>query len=175
MDKSCHLAAVCVIRRLTGSESIALAPKRRGELAEIIFTLKAATMGLAVSKPLGDSLPYDVVIESGHRMLRIQVKSSFSSNRAAYCIALAPHLKTGYHVYTPEEIDFLVAYVVCHDSWYIIPANALGTYQSVRLYPAGSKRKAGRFEEFREAWHLITGVEPPEPPPPPSPDSAPGS
>lgn len=160
MDKPCHLAAACVIRRLSGSNSLALYPKRRGELAELIFSLKAATMGLAVCKPFGDSFPYDVVIESNHRMLRIQVKSSFSSNRAGYCINLgARGDAAGHRLYTPEEIDFVAAYVVCHDAWYIIPATALGTAKSVRLYPAGSKKQgAGQFEQFLEAWDLITAI-----------------
>jgi len=160
MDKPCHLAAVCAIRRLSGSDSTALFPKRRGELAELIFVLKAATMGLAVSKPFGDSFPYDVVVESDHRMLRIQVKSSFSSNRAGYCINLgARGDAAGHRLYTPDEIDFVAAYVVCHDTWYIIPATALGTARSVRLYPAGSKKQnVGRFEKYREAWNLITGL-----------------
>ncbi|MBZ5574798.1 MAG: hypothetical protein LAO09_23330 [Acidobacteriia bacterium] len=165
MDKPCHLAAYCAIRRLTGSDGLALYPKRRGELAELIFVLKAATMGLAVSKPFGDSFPYDVVIESNHRMLRVQVKSSFSSHRAGYCINLGARGEAGGHrLYTPEEIDFVAAYVVCHDAWYIIPATALGTAKSVRLYPAGSRKKGtGHFEGYREAWDLITGIGRPPP------------
>ncbi|MGH9494656.1 MAG: group I intron-associated PD-(D/E)XK endonuclease, partial [Candidatus Sulfotelmatobacter sp.] len=37
--------------------------KRRGELAELAFTLKAASLGLGVSKPYGDSERYDVIVD----------------------------------------------------------------------------------------------------------------
>jgi len=169
MDKPCFIAAHCVIRRLSGTDSIALYPKRRGELAELIFVLKAATMGLAVCKPFGDSFPYDVVVENGeHRMLRIQIKSTFTSGRTTFCINLGTRGEgTGHRVYTPDEIDFLAAYVVAHDTWYIIPATELGTRRHVRVYPTGSHKKGpGPFEPFREAWHLITGTAPAPAPPP---------
>jgi hypothetical protein len=41
-----------------------LVTKRRGELAELAFTLKAATLGFGVSKPFGDSERYDVITDS---------------------------------------------------------------------------------------------------------------
>lgn len=162
MRNRCHLAAACVIRRLTGKDSAVLYPKRRGELAELIFVLKAATMGLAVCKPFGDSLPYDVVIESHHRLLRIQIKASFVSTRAGYCINLGTRGDApGRHFYTPDEVDFIAAYVVLHDAWYIIPVTEISGRTHLRLYPAGSRRKDhGEFERFREAWHLITGAAP---------------
>jgi hypothetical protein len=158
MNKRCHLAAACVIRRLTGKDSMALYPKRRGELAELIFVLKAATMGLAVCKPFGDSFPYDVVIESAHRLLRIQIKASFVSSRAGYCINIGTGGQGhGYRAYDPNEVDFIAAYVVLHDAWYLIPVTELGQRRHLRLYPAGSRKKnTGEFERFREAWHLIT-------------------
>jgi hypothetical protein len=37
--------------------------KRRGELAELAFTLKAASLGFGVSKPYGDSERYDVIVD----------------------------------------------------------------------------------------------------------------
>jgi hypothetical protein len=41
-----------------------LVTKRRGELAELAFTLKAATLGFGVSKPFGDSERYDVILDA---------------------------------------------------------------------------------------------------------------
>ena len=35
------------------------ATKIHGELAELAFLFKAASLGIAVAKPYGDSLPYD--------------------------------------------------------------------------------------------------------------------
>ena len=165
MNDSCHLAEVCAIRRLDASDVLALDPKRRGELVEIIFTLRASAMGLPVSKPLSDTEPYDVVVRSGNRLLRIQVKSSFSNHPRGNVISLARGRDVpGHRGYTSDEIDFLVAYIVPHDAWYIIPVAALGQTKSVRLFPTGTRKKGpNRFEQFREAWELLI----PDPDPPP--------
>jgi len=44
--------------------------KKRGELAELAFILKAASLGLAVAKPYGDSEPYDFIVYSGDTSLK---------------------------------------------------------------------------------------------------------
>jgi len=41
-----------------------LTTKRRGELAELAFTLKAASLGFGVSKPYGDSERYDFILDA---------------------------------------------------------------------------------------------------------------
>ena len=53
-------------------------------MAELIFVVKAASMGFAVSKPYGDCEPYDVIIEENGRVFRIQVKSVFTTQRWGY-------------------------------------------------------------------------------------------
>ena len=55
--------------------------KERGEWVELCFMAKAAGMGMLVSKPLGDSCRYDVLVEAGGRILRVQVKSTIYRRR----------------------------------------------------------------------------------------------
>ena len=50
--------------------------KRRGELAELAFVYKAASLGFGVAKPYGDSERYDFILDSGSKLWRIQVKST---------------------------------------------------------------------------------------------------
>ena len=50
--------------------------KRRGELAELAFVYKAASLGFGVAKPFGDSERYDFILDSGSKLWRIQVKST---------------------------------------------------------------------------------------------------
>jgi hypothetical protein len=49
--------------------------KHRGELAELAFMRKAATLGFAVAKPWGDSDRYDVIVRFGKIFWRVQIKS----------------------------------------------------------------------------------------------------
>jgi hypothetical protein len=131
--------------------------KRKGIMAELIFVVKAISMGFAASKPYGDCEPYDVIIEGNGRVFRIQVKSVFTTNRWGYSVTVARRAYHGPMVqYSADEIDFIAAYVVAHDAWYIIPISELGNTKQLHLYPAGTKRTdAGRFEKYREAWDLL--------------------
>ncbi len=156
MEKEVYLAADRAMRRRTEAAGIERFPKRKGELAELAFTFKAASLGLAVCKPYGDSLPFDFIVQRGRRSLRVQVKSTFRSIRAGHEVGMHGPDK---RPYTAEEVDFIAAYIVPHDAWYIIPIEAIGGRKTIRLYPKGSSRAgAGRFEEFFEAWHLLSGI-----------------
>ncbi len=54
-----------------------LTRKRRGEMAEAAFLHKASRLGFGVAKPWGDSDPYDLIVDSGRRLWRVQVKSAY--------------------------------------------------------------------------------------------------
>ncbi len=127
--------------------------KKRGEMAEMAFMYKACGLGFGVAKPYGDSERYDFIVSSGKRFWRVQVKSTYLPRRTGYrVIAEGSRLRRN-TVYTPEEIDFLVAYLVPVDAWYVVPVEALET-KALFLYPEGC-RFGGRYEKYREAWHLL--------------------
>jgi len=135
--------------------------KRWGDIAELRFTLKAASLGICASKPYGDRRPYDFLVECGQRLWRVQVKSVFTTNigvgRSGFPVAVSQHRRRGRATYTAEEIDFIAALVAPHDAWYVIPVDALSTRKFVRLYPGGKKRRdGGLYEEYREAWRLMS-------------------
>jgi hypothetical protein len=131
--------------------------KRKGEMAELIFVIKAASLGFAVSKPYGDSEAYDLVIEEDGRLLRIQVKSAFTTVRWGYSVAVARHrLRRNAVRYSAKEIDFVAAYIAPHDAWYIVPVGEIVSRAHIRLYPEGTKKRdGGYFEKYREAWDQL--------------------
>jgi PD-(D/E)XK nuclease superfamily protein len=132
-------------------------PKLRGELAELSFMYKAASLGFGVAKPYGDSFRYDFILDSGERLWRVQVKSTYSTSAKGYRINAYGSTNSGFFSYTPEEIDILVAYVVQENAWYVIPVKAFVPYRSLQLHPSGDK--SGPYEKYREAWGLMTSEE----------------
>ncbi len=131
-----------------------------GELAELAFIMKATSLGITASKPYGDRRPYDFLAEHGKRLSRVQVKSVFTNPggqwRFGYSIGTSQHRYRGRAIYTAEEIDFIAAFVGPHDAWYLIPVDALGGRKFIRVYPGEKKNpRAGLFEHYREAWHLL--------------------
>jgi hypothetical protein len=70
-----------VLAELTGLREDAVRkprrnPKRRWELAEAAFLLKAQNMGFRVARPWGDSDRYDFILDSGGRLWRVQLEST---------------------------------------------------------------------------------------------------
>jgi hypothetical protein len=129
--------------------------KQRGELAEMRFMLKAAGLGFGVAKPWGDSERYDFVLDSGKRFLRIQVKSTYVARSHRYAVNAKGSQNKAY---TTEQIDFLVAYIVVEDAWYVIPIWAFAPRKVLKFYPSGCEQKnRGRYEKYREAWDLMKG------------------
>jgi len=61
-----------------------LSNKSVGELAELAFMRKAASMGFAVAKPWGDNDRYDVIVRFEKVFWRVQVKSVLASQRSEH-------------------------------------------------------------------------------------------
>ena len=55
----------------------------------------------------------------------------------------------------PRQIDFLVAYILPEDAWYILPVGAIGPRTCVKLFTHHPETKS-RYEQFREAWQLMS-------------------
>jgi hypothetical protein len=130
-----------------------LTRKRRGEMAEAAFLHKASRMGFGVSKPWGDSEPYDLIVDSGTKLWRVQVKSaSRASDYGGYVFrATGSNTKKAYSL---EQIDVLVAYIVPHDLWYVIPVTLFRRIKGVKLYPV-TRRRRSKYEVYREGWQLL--------------------
>jgi hypothetical protein len=128
--------------------------KERGEWAELCFMARAAGMGMSVSKPHGDSRRYDVLVETGRRIVRVQVKSTIYRRRGKeYSLNV---MGPGRKRYAEGSVDFFAVYLIPEEEWYIIPYSAVGKRLTLHFTP-GSKR--ARWERYREAWEELRGVE----------------
>jgi hypothetical protein len=124
--------------------------KRLGEAVEAAFLAKATMLGFYVLKPWGDSRPYDFAVESGRRLWKVQVKCA-TSYRGTRCDAKAAG--SSGTLYTLDDLDFLAAYVIKKNLWYVVPADAFIPRATVHFnYGPHSQ---GMFEHYREAWCLL--------------------
>jgi len=82
----------------------------RGEWSEIRFVGRAAEQRFRVSKPWGNTAPYDLMVEREGAIHRVQVKSTMSRvSKGAYSCRM-PSGKRLKHIL--EEIEFVAAYVI---------------------------------------------------------------
>jgi hypothetical protein len=130
-------------------------PKKRGEWVETLFLTRAVSLGLAISKPWGDCLRYDFIIDAAGRLLRVQVKGTsrrrgrcYMSRAVSCCLG---NLKGT--PYTAEEVDFFAFYLIPEDVWYIIPLSEVPNPR--QMFCLNPHNPNNRYECFREAWHLL--------------------
>jgi len=91
--------------------------KLRGEWAEMRFMVCATEHGLQVSKPWGEMRSYDFIVGRPQNFVSVQVKSTTAKSRSGYVCTV----RGGHTSYPAGSFDFLAAYVVFEDAWYIIP------------------------------------------------------
>ena len=79
---------------------------------------RAAGLGLGVLKPYGGSGRYDVAVENGGRILRVQVKSTIYCRRGGeYNLNV---MGQGRKMYAAGMVDFFAVFVIPLGEWYII-------------------------------------------------------
>ena len=131
-----------------------LSMKSVGELAELAFMRKAASMGFAVAKPWGDNDRYDVIVRFEKIFWRIQVKSVIAS-KPTHSSFRVKTVGGSHSRYSADEIDFLVAYIFAKDAWYIFPTDIIAGRDSVSVRP---ESKRCRLIKYREAWDLMKSL-----------------
>ena len=123
--------------------------KRLGEAMEAAFLARAATFTFDISKPWGESYRYDMVVNAGYGFLRVQVKCTERYAESRYRVSGAGCNDA----YTADEIDFIAAYIIPENIWYIVPIHAFASHKSLRFYPRDGRKS--KYEKYREAWCLL--------------------
>jgi hypothetical protein len=146
-------------RKVESCKPIHRNTKRTGELSEAAFALKATMLGFRVYKPWGDSERYDFILDSGSRLWRVQLKCTEVLRARGYDVQPTYSIYgQGKVAYTADDIDLLVAHIVPLDVWYLLPVEVFTPSKSLRFYPDAESKRA-RWEQYREAWHLLYACE----------------
>jgi hypothetical protein len=122
--------------------------KKRGEWAESVFVARAVENGLEISKPFGDSGRFDCVVGGPGKFVAVQVKCTIAKQHNAK--GYICNLKSNNKKYQAGSFDFLAAYAILEDTWYIVPEKAIRGMGAICLCSTMPK-----YEQYREAWHLL--------------------
>jgi hypothetical protein len=117
-----------------------LSPSQKGAAAEAEIAAALIRLDLVVLRPLCEGGRYDLVLDVGARLLRIQCKwaSRRGSVLSARCLT-SRHTPGGYlrSTYSADEIDAIATYAPDTDRCYFIPIQEVEglTTISMRLAP----------------------------------------
>lgn len=122
---------------------------QKGDIALQRVILRAFELGYTVSKPCNEGSRYDLVVDDGLRLHRVQVKyCDYQPREGVFHLVLHKH-SGGYrrrlYTYTDAEIDAVVAYLpaVGQCVW-LPPALWRGRHQvSLRTHPARNGQTSG--------------------------------
>ena len=124
--------------------------KQKGDTAELAVALDIQRRGYRVLFPFGEDCSYDLAVDRGDRLERVQVKYTESDGAVVTVRCTAVSVTNGKVVntkcYTADEVDWIAVYDATTDRCYYVPASYLGTGRrtmSLRLVPARSGRKLG--------------------------------
>lgn len=110
----------------------------KGNLVELQCIMKFMSMGFECSTPYGNQAKYDILVDIGDEILRIQCKKSrWMDNKKSIsfsaCSQTTNTQKTVKHSYTSKDIDY---FATCwEDNVYLIPVEECSTSKSLRMAP----------------------------------------
>ncbi len=124
--------------------------KRKGDLAELAVALDLRRRGYGVAFPFGEASAYDLIIERGDKLERVQVKHTASDGHVVtvrcYSMTVIGGKASRRHKYTAADIEWLAVYDATTATCYYVPASQLGdgrSMLSLRITPARSGRRRG--------------------------------
>ena len=141
------------LRQVAGSKI--LPAKTIGTAGEQFFAYRALEEGLHVAQPLGDNLPYDLLVDSGQEILRIQIKTTTTEEqgRSGKYGFVLQHGGNG-SSYEDGTVDFFGLVVLPLRTVYIVPKSSMNGRIKAYVYP-DNKESAGLLERYRENWGLL--------------------
>lgn len=110
----------------------------KGNISEGIVMSAYLKAGFTVSVPFGTGAPYDLIVDNGARLCKVQIKTGWSRNgciiyrgdrrvREAHPYATRP--------YTETEVDYFAIYYPPTDSIYVVPFKICNGSGCLRLNP----------------------------------------
>ena len=130
------------------SVRIVLTTNDKGAIAEAEIFAACIRLGLVVLRPTTEGRRYDLVIDTGPRLLRVQCKWATLCKDVVAVPTRTSRLTPGGYVrttYQPEEIDGFAAYCDALDRCFWLPIDEFAgmTQVHLRLRPARNNQRVG--------------------------------
>ncbi len=135
--------------------------KQKGAIAEQAVALAALKRGYGVSTPLGDYLPYDLILDVTGNLFKVQVKSAWWDDKKENYVVDNRRTRTNRRQmlranYAENDFDFAILFIPKLEVFYILPAADFNSFGSeIHLVESIKRQRAPRSAEFREAWDLL--------------------
>ena len=108
-----------------------------------------------MAQPLGDNLPYDLLVDSGHEILRLQIKTTTTEvegkpGKFGFALQRGGNGSS----YQDGTVAVFGLVVLPVRTIYIVPQSSMTGRVKAYVYP-GNTESAGLLERYRENWGLL--------------------
>jgi hypothetical protein len=140
-----------------GRQRLVTPQKQRGDLAELRVAADLRGRGYRIAIPFGEDCDYDLVVDRGTALERVQVKHVRSDGRVIVVRCRSYSLTNGkvraVKQYTAATVDWIAVWDATTDRCFYVPAREFDghTMLHLRLEPALS----GRVADIRFADHYL--------------------
>jgi hypothetical protein len=95
--------------------------KQIGEIYEIELASELMKRNCSISIPLGDSQPYDLIVDNGVTLIKVQVKTTMTMDKGRndYRVSTAKG-SSSKKAYLKEEVDIFACKVIPTNEWYFL-------------------------------------------------------
>lgn len=139
-----------------------MSTKLKGYIAEQAAILKLLELGWGVSRPIGDRLAYDLIVDIEGKLAKIQVKAAwFNATDQNYCIDVR-RTKTNRRTmlrsfYSEFDFDFALVYLLEKHIFYVFPVDVFIKFGStISLVETGNRQRKPISANYREAFELVS-------------------
>ena len=135
--------------------------KLKADLSELAVTQQLLKRGFNVLKPLGDRLAYDLAVDCGGKLSRIQVKTAWYNALKKMHIVDNRRTRTNRRrmlrkSYSNEDFDFAILVVQETEVFYIMPIKIFNSYaSSIAIVENADRQRLPRSSAFKERWDLL--------------------
>jgi len=136
--------------------------KLKADIAESAVMTELLRRGFKVLKPVGDRLPYDLAVDAGNRLIRIQVKGAWFDKKKRMFSVDARRTKTNRRRmvrerYSRDDFDFAVIYIDDPHVFYVMPVDVFTKYSStISLVETEKRQRKPASAEYRDNWELLS-------------------
>ena len=116
------------------------APFKQGNISESVVLSHYLRAGFVVSVPFGVGAPYDLVIDTGTVLIRVQVKTGRLRNGVVEFETRRTRGRTKRSGYKINEVDYFVVYCPQLGTVYAMKARE-GVFGKLRVLPAGNNQR----------------------------------
>lgn len=135
--------------------------KLKADLAELSVMQILLKKGFNVLKPLGDRLTYDLAVDQGGRLIRLQVKAAWYNQLKKMYLVDNRRTRTNRRqmvrkCYTRDDFEFALICVLEKSAFYIMPVDIFTSYaSSIAIVENEKRQRLPRSAEYKDRWDFL--------------------